>query len=161
MDPQAIIDNFSRNVTKHYFDMNGRVRRQEFWYFVLACVVVFIAAAIVDSILRIGILEIAVVLGLLLPVTGLGARRIQDTGGNGQVVWIWLLLNALSFLIAFVDAVLIFTTNYSLGMSIAHYGTVHWLLNLASLIAWIALVYMWAQPGTTGANQYGPDPRNP
>ena len=40
MDPQAIIENFRRNITEHYFDMNGRAAPQEFWFFILASFVV-------------------------------------------------------------------------------------------------------------------------
>ena len=28
MDPQAVVEVFRRNVTQHYFDMKGRVRRR-------------------------------------------------------------------------------------------------------------------------------------
>jgi len=39
-DPQDVIRVFQDTITNHYFDMNGRVRRRDFWYFVLGCVVV-------------------------------------------------------------------------------------------------------------------------
>ena len=41
---------FPDTVTQHYFDMNGRMGRERFWYFILAVVVVQIAAIIVQSI---------------------------------------------------------------------------------------------------------------
>ncbi len=50
MDLQAIFDNFRRTVTEHYFDMNGRVGRAQFWYFVLAEIVGAIIIAIVQSV---------------------------------------------------------------------------------------------------------------
>jgi uncharacterized membrane protein YhaH (DUF805 family) len=75
MDPKAIFDNFRRTVTEHYFDMNGRVGRSQFWYFVLANVVFAIAAAILQSVT---FLPLAAVynLAMLLPGAGMGARRL-------------------------------------------------------------------------------------
>ncbi|HSN38864.1 MAG TPA: DUF805 domain-containing protein [Burkholderiales bacterium] len=156
MDPQAIIDNFRRNVTEHYFDMNGRVRRQEFWYFVLASFVVFLGAAIIDGIIHTGLLTAVVGLGLLLPMAGLGARRLQDTGRNGQLVWIWVLLSAVNWVLALVLA--ISGPMGALGF-LYFFFTIGWLINLAQLVISIVLIYFWAQPGTVGPNQYGPDPK--
>jgi len=155
MDPKFIIDNFRRNVTEHYFDMQGRVRRPEFWYFVLACVVVFIGAAIIDGIARTGILAPLVGLALLLPMAGLGARRLQDTGRNGQLVWVWVILSAINRVIALL-----------LGLSgpfgaigfLWFFFSIGWLLSLAELAIAIVLIYFWAQPTAAGANQYGPEP---
>ena len=156
MDPQAIIDNFRRNVTEHYFDMNGRVRRQEFWYFVLACFVVFLGAAIIDGIIHTGLLTAVVGLGLLLPMAGLGARRLQDIGRNGQLVWIWVLLSAINWVLALI--LVISGPMGALGF-LYFFFTIGWLINLAQLVISIVLIYFWAQPGTVGSNQYGPDPK--
>jgi uncharacterized membrane protein YhaH (DUF805 family) len=156
MDPQVIIENFRRNVTEHYFDMAGRVRRQEFWYFILACFVVFIAAAIIDGIIHTGLLSAVVGLGLLLPMAGLGARRLQDTSKSGQLVWIWVILAALNWIMA-----LMFVISGPIGAMgfLLFFFSIGWLINLAELVISIVLIYLWAQPGTVGANQYGPDPK--
>ena len=156
MEPQAIIESFRRNVTAHYFDMQGRVRRQEFWYFILACVVVFIAAAILDAVIRSGLIVAVVRLALLLPIAGLGARRLQDTGRNGSLVWIWVVLAAINAVIA-----LLLSLSGPLGALgfLWFFFSVGWLLSLAELVIAIVLIYFWAQPGTPGPNQYGPDPK--
>ena len=39
------------------------------------------------------------------------------------------------------------------------WGSIAVLLNLVALIALVALIYFWVQPGTVGPNQYGPDPK--
>ena len=156
MDPQAIIENFRRNVTEHYFDMNGRVRRQEFWYFVLACFVVFLGAAIIDAIIHTGLLTAVIGLALLLPMAGLGARRLQDTGRNGQLVWIYVILAAVNWIMALV--LVISGPMGALGF-LYFFFTIGWLINLAELVIAIVLIYLWAQPGTVGPNQYGPDPK--
>jgi uncharacterized membrane protein YhaH (DUF805 family) len=157
MEPQAIIDSFRRNVTEHYFDMQGRVRRQEFWYFILACVVVFIAAAILDAVIRSGLIVAVVRLALLLPIAGLGARRLQDTGRNGSLVWIWVVLAAINAVIA-----LLLSLSGPLGALgfLWFFFSIGWLLSLAELVIAIVLIYFWAQPGTPGPNQYGPDPKS-
>lgn len=157
MDPQAVIENFRRNVTEHYFDMQGRVRRQEFWYFVLACVVVFIVAAILDSIIHSSLIVAVVRLALLLPLAGLGARRLQDTGRNGSLVWIWVVL-------ALINSVILLLLSLSgpfgaLGF-LWFFFSIGWLLSLAELVIAVVLIYFWAQPGTIGPNQYGPDPKS-
>jgi len=156
MEPQAIIDSFRRNVTEHYFDMQGRVRRQEFWYFILACVVVFIIAAILDAVIRSGLIVAVVRLALLLPIAGLGARRLQDTGRNGSLVWIWVVLAAINAVIA-----LLLSLSGPLGALgfLWFFFSIGWLLSLAELVIAIVLIYFWAQPGTAGPNQYGPDPK--
>lgn len=156
MDPQAIIENFRRNVTEHYFDMNGRVRRQEFWYFVLACFVVFLAAAIIDGIIHTGLLTAVVGLALLLPMAGLGARRLQDTGKDGKLVWIYVVLAAINWIMALI--LVISGPMGALGF-LYFFFTIGWLINLAELVIAIVLIYLWAQPGTVGPNQYGPDPK--
>mgnify|MGYP001604394312 CR=1 FL=1 len=156
MDPQAIIENFRRNVTEHYFDMNGRVRRQEFWYFVLACFVVFLAAAIIDGIIRTGLLTAVVGLALLLPMAGLGARRLQDTGKDGKLVWIYVVLAAINWIMALI--LVISGPMGALGF-LYFFFTIGWLINLVVLGAAILLIYYWAQPGTAGANEFGPDPK--
>src|SRR5690348_687558 len=40
MDPKKIWEHFVQIISNHYFDMNGRMSRPDFWYFVLVCVCV-------------------------------------------------------------------------------------------------------------------------
>src|SRR5258708_1545055 len=106
MDPQAlaqtVLEIFRRNVTEHYFDMSGRVSRPEFWYFILGCFVASLAAAIIDAIARTGLLVSVVGLALLLPLAGIGARRLQDTGKPGSSVWIAIVPMAVNRVLAFL-----------------------------------------------------------
>ncbi len=89
MDVNALIDNFRRIVTQHYFDFEGRARRQDFWYFVLVYVVIAVVLGIVQSIVGLGsILTGLLSLALLLPNLGLAARRLHDIDKSG---W-WLLI---------------------------------------------------------------------
>jgi uncharacterized membrane protein YhaH (DUF805 family) len=156
MDPNAVIEVFRRNVTEHYFDLKGRVGRQEFWYFILATFVVYVAAAIVDAVIRTGLLVPLVALALLLPITGLGARRLQDIGRDGSLIWVWTISMAVMQLIGLLTAL-----SGPMGF-LYFFFTVGWLITLISLVALVvslALIYFWIQPGTAGANEYGPDPK--
>ncbi len=156
MEPQAVIDTFRHNLTNHYFDFKGRVSRQEFWYFVLACFIIFLAAAILDGIAHTGVLGAIVGLALLLPIAGLGARRLQDIGRNGQLVWIWVVLSAINRLIGLSLA--LSGPLGALGF-LYFFFSFGWLLGLAELVIAVVLIYFWVQPGTVGTNQYGPDPK--
>ena len=155
MDPNAVIEVFRRNLTEHYFDLKGRVVRQEFWYFVLATFVGYVAAAIVDAVIRTGLLVPLVALALLLPMTGLGARRLQDIGRDGSLIWVWTISVAVMQLIGLL-------TVLSGPMGFLYFffalGWLITLIGLASLAASVALIYFCIQPGTAGENAFGPAP---
>jgi uncharacterized membrane protein YhaH (DUF805 family) len=152
MDLNAIVENFRNTVTRHYFDMKGRVGRERFWYFVLACVVVQIGAAILQSVV---FLPLAALTGLalLLPMAGMGARRLQDTGRNGALVWLGVIPAALGQIFR-----LFFFGPFGIFGAVAYALTIGPLLGLAGLIAAIVLIYFWCQPGDAGANAYGAPP---
>jgi uncharacterized membrane protein YhaH (DUF805 family) len=150
MDLNAIVENFKDTLSNHYFDMKGRVGRERFWYFILAVVVVQVLAAIVQSMVWLLPVSALVSLALLLPVAGMGARRLQDTGRDGNLVWIGIIPAALSaFFRLFVFG------PFGIFGAVAYVFTVGPLLGLASLIAAIVLIYFWCQPGEAVANAYG------
>jgi len=153
MDVQAIFENFRRTVTEHYFDMNGRVGRAQFWYFALAYIVIAIGLAVVQVALFFLPLSALFGLAMLLPCAGMGARRLQDVGKNGQLIWVLLIP---SFLIQLVG-LLMWGPLGALGF-LAFYLTIGWLLNLVALVAAVAAIYFWCQPGDPGPNAYGPPP---
>jgi uncharacterized membrane protein YhaH (DUF805 family) len=152
MDLNAIVENFRTTVTRHYFDMAGRVGRERFWYFVLACVVVQIGAAILQSVVFLPIAALAG-LALLLPMAGMGARRLQDTGRNGNLVWLAVIPAALGQLVQ-----LFFFGPFGIFGAVVYALTVGPLLGMAGFIAAIVLIYFWCQPGDAGSNAYGPPP---
>jgi uncharacterized membrane protein YhaH (DUF805 family) len=157
MDPQAIFENFRRTVTEHYFDMNGRVGRAQFWYFVLANFVFAIAAAILQGVTFLPLLALYN-LAMLLPAAGMGARRLQDTGRDGKLVWIFIIAALVSQIAAAVSVMSAWTMGVFgflyFGPMLALMG----LLNLALLVVMVVLIYFWCQPGDPGPNAYGPPP---
>jgi uncharacterized membrane protein YhaH (DUF805 family) len=68
-----------------YADFNGRAARPEFWWFMLAQIVVLLIAGMIS-----GLLEALVSLGLLLPGLAVGARRLHDIGKSGWLQLLWL-----------------------------------------------------------------------
>jgi uncharacterized membrane protein YhaH (DUF805 family) len=154
MDPHAIFDNYRRAVTQHYFDMSGRVGRPEFWYFVLANFVIAIIAAILQRVTFLPLLAIYN-LAMLLPTAGMGARRLQDTGRDGRLIWVFIIAGFISQLISAM-AMMSFLM---LGLlSVLLFGPLVMLINLVFLVACIALIYFCCQPGDSGSNAYGPPP---
>ena len=153
MDPQAIFDNYKRIITERYFDMSGRVGRPEFWYFVLANVVAAVVASIVGAILHVP-LGVLYNLAILLPATSLGARRLQDIGRNGQLVWVLFFLVALSQILTLITVMSFF----AVGFFALTLLPMLWLIHIATLIMALVLIYFWCQPGDAGDNMYGPPP---
>ena len=82
-------ENFINVVKNHYVDFNGRVRRKEYWSFILVYLIISVVLGVVDQILgKLGFLGFLFSLALLLPSLGLLVRRLHDTGKSG---W-WILL---------------------------------------------------------------------
>jgi uncharacterized membrane protein YhaH (DUF805 family) len=154
MDLQAVFDNFVRIVRDHYFDLHGRVGRAEFWYFVLAYVVLELLASILGGITGLP-LALLYNLGLLLPAAGMGARRLQDSGRDGRLVWIPVIGGF---------AVQVYSAMAAVGFwlmgwfSWVLFGPLLGIIGLAVAISWVVLIYFWIQPGEPGDNRYGPPP---
>lgn len=68
-----------------YADFNGRAARPEFWWFILAQVILNVVASMI-----LPILGMLISLGLLAPTLAAGSRRLHDIGKSG-----WLQLVAL------------------------------------------------------------------
>ncbi len=85
-----IINNYIE-VLKKYTVFDGRAGRPEFWWFQLVHFAISIALAILVATTSdiLGILQGIYGLGVLLPVLGVGARRLHDTGRSG---WFQLML---------------------------------------------------------------------
>jgi uncharacterized membrane protein YhaH (DUF805 family) len=155
MDPQAIFENFRRTITDHYFDMNGRVGRAQFWYFILASLVIAIVVAILQSLTFLPLVLIYN-LAILLPACSIGARRLQDTGRDGRLVLIFLIASFAWTVAALVGLV----SSFFLGgfLSFLLFGWFAWLLHVVLVITGLALLWFWCQPGDPGPNAYGPPP---
>ena len=151
-DVNKAIKYFQDVVTNHYSDFNGRVSRKDYWTYIAVYFVAMIGVAIVQSVVGLGILAM-LQLALLLPNAGLTARRLQDTGKPGSLVWILLIpvliLNLVSFLFAMTFGVF--------GLLLIFIPLLP-LIGLIALAAGVYMIYLCIQPGTPGSNQFGPEP---
>jgi len=155
MDFNKLWANFMDTVQNHYMDFAGRMGRAQFWYYILVVVVIAVVAGILGSLVGTTLVSAVVSLGLLLPNAGMAARRMQDTGRSGQLVWIWVIVGA----IYGVMSLLIGLTGPLGALAfLAFFFTIGWLINLAMLVVSIIIIYFCAQPGQPEANAYGPPP---
>jgi uncharacterized membrane protein YhaH (DUF805 family) len=155
MDFNKLWANFMDTVQNHYMDFNGRVPRAQFWYYILVAVVIGVAAGIVGGLVGTTLLSAVVSLGLLLPNAGMAARRMQDTGRSGQLVWVWVIVGGLYGIMSLLIGL---TGPFGAMAFLAFFFTIGWLINLAMLVVSIIIIYFCAQPGQAEANAYGPPP---
>lgn len=88
---QAVSSVFSK-----YATFSGRARRSEFWYWVLFVVLLSVVASVLDSVLKLKVVEgspygwitLIVSLALIIPGIAVTVRRLHDTDRSG---W-WYLL---------------------------------------------------------------------
>ena len=153
VDVNKLWQNFVDTITNHYFDFDGRVSRARFWYYILVVFAIGVIVAIVASITT-HLLSTVYSLALLLPNLGMTVRRLHDTDRPG--IWVLLgLVPAALFILFGLFAVL----GGLLGFLLFLFAFVY-VLWFVSLIALAVLIYLCAQPGTPGPNQYGPPPHD-
>lgn len=148
-----------------YTSFDGRINRKPFW---IACLIMVAAAILLSIVIVMPLSAASPTLGalaslilslvLLYPATALGVKRLHDRGRSGRLMIVFLAPG----LILRVGDLLGLTGSQQLiaGQSIYLPNTLGWLLNLVALAVGIwALVTLGFLAGTSGTNQYGPDPR--
>jgi len=155
LDINQLWKNFVDTVTKHYMDFDGRVRRTQFWHYILVYFVVGLGVSIVGGILVMPGLRSLYGLALLVPTLGITARRLHDIDKPTSWVLILAIPFALEILLGVLALVSVFL--FPIFFLVAGLAT---LISLLMLVALVVLIYFCAQPGTVGPNQYGPDPKS-
>jgi len=151
-DAAKAVNYFQKQVTEHYADFSGRVSRRDFWTYVAVYVGIAIIAAVLQGIIGLGLLSLIQLL-LLLPSAGMTARRLQDTGRNGSLVWILMIPVLISSVVTFLTAIsFVFVSLFLILLPLMG------IVVLISLAAAIYLIYLCIQPGTPGPNAFGPQP---
>ena len=123
---------------KRYADFGGRSRRKEFWSYVLLWMVAYLVLMYLDAALGLG--------GSATGYAEGGSVGFNMTGG------------LLSILFALGTIV----PNLAVSVRRLHdVGKSGWMLlvGLIPLFGWIYLLFLYVQPGMTGPNAYGPDPK--
>ena len=73
----------------NYANFKGRARRKEYWYFYLACFMLYLGGAFIDYMIGTdGIVAGLIALALLIPNIAVGVRRLHDVNKSG---W-WMLI---------------------------------------------------------------------
>lgn len=91
-----MIEWYKKVVLENYANFNGRARRAEYWWFVLANIIVSIVLQIVDGIIGLPIFGGLYGLAVLIPTIAVGVRRLHDVDKSG-----WFLLLAFIPLVNF------------------------------------------------------------
>ena len=153
-DTNKAIAYFRNIVTEHYADFSGRVSRKDFWTFAAVTFAIAIVVRVLSFSLGIGFgLSYLLQLALILPSAGMTARRLQDTGKNGSLVWILMI----PVLILQLVGLFTFMTIGVFGLMLV-IAPIMFLITPFTLAASLFLIYLCIQPGTPGSNQYGPEP---
>ena len=162
MNPNSMTPvDWAKRPLQKYVDFTGRAPRAEYWWYVLAIIVLSIVARIIDNILGMNVvgtygpLSLIVMLGLLVPNLAVSVRRLHDTNRSG---W-WILLPIIPYCAAFLfggAAMMGAASGSSAGM-MAGAGLAGIFLLIGFVCAIVLLVFM-CLPSTPGENRYGRNP---
>jgi len=152
-----------------WLSLQGRVSRKTFWlYFIVPIYVVALIAAVLDGVTGAapthviaeavrstfgetylsmsafaGPISNFAILVYLWPTTAGVVKRLHDLGLSG---WLWPVYAALA---CACWGVFLMSPDSALGVALAV---------LAGLLGLVFSVYVYLMPGTSGPNEYGPDP---
>jgi uncharacterized membrane protein YhaH (DUF805 family) len=110
MQTNSIWGNWKSVVVDNYANPTGRARRAEFWYFVLANLVIAIILGALSSLLGLPLignqplLVSIYALAILIPNICVQIRRLHDSGKSGW--WLLLLLTVIGAIVLIVFYVL-------------------------------------------------------
>jgi uncharacterized membrane protein YhaH (DUF805 family) len=147
-----MLDALREILTRHYFDLGGRMGRRDFWLFVRDAIVltamVWLGTFLLSQTAHrltpaMNMLFSLVTLALLPPLAGAGARRLRDVGQNGLLVWTLILALAVEQLSQLLARAPFMVPNF-----VYFYWTYLNLLNMFIGIALVALISFWMEPGT-------------
>lgn len=93
-----MIDWYKKVVFENYANFNGRARRSEYWWFILANMILAIVAMVIDNVAGItfgqipyGPVYVLYALALFLPGLAVSVRRLHDVGKSGWFYFIALI----------------------------------------------------------------------
>lgn len=139
-------------LTEKYASFGGRARRPEYWWFVLA----YVIGAVIVALIGVRVLYLVYLLGLIVPLTAVGFRRLQDTGRPGWYILIPTALGILGSLLTPSAPVV----EDGQVMSMPDMGSMGLLavLGLVQLVLAVLFLYWLTRPSQPETNAYGPPP---
>ena len=169
--PMMTLPEAVKQVLKKYADFSGRATRAEYWWWVLATLIVGMAIGSVDAFIA-SIVDkewisspLATIfnLAILLPNLAVSARRLHDIGKSGWWLLVWFVLVVIGWIPVVVGLILLLVGGALKGQFDAGsfvpliIGGAITLLLALGLLLWIIL---WmVRQGQGGPNRFGPDPR--
>ena len=129
---------------KNYANFKGRATVPEFWWYVLANVIVSIVIGILSSKLQ-SIYSLAV----LFPSLAIGARRLHDIGKSERLLLL-LAPSVLAMAISILAALFVFFSPFVAAALFGFAG----ILGLIQLGCLVPLVYWWVQPTNEQGDKY-------
>jgi uncharacterized membrane protein YhaH (DUF805 family) len=155
-----------------YAVFSGRATRSEYWWFVLAVILVGIVLAIIDSIIfgvdpetgkASGILNPLFQLAMLLPMLAAGWRRLHDTGRPGWYLLLPMALNVVTMIMLFTGIAVFSVLERGvddpdvLRGPAEFLGVTGVLVVLAlQLVLTVLMIWWLTRPSEEGTNKYGP-----
>lgn len=157
-----------KSVFMKYATFKGRARRSEYWYFILASIIISIVIGIIGLFMpAVGsILNMVFSLGILLPSLAVLTRRLHDVGKSGwYVVWPYVLLTITlgcifagigmdNLAMAATRPEAIDANQMNIPLLMVGLG-----FYLVTLIYGIYLLILTCRDSQLGTNQYGENPK--
>ena len=148
------VDWAKRPIMEKYADFSGRAPRAEYWWYILAIVIVTLVLSIIESMLGLkgmvlgiyGPLTALFMLATIVPSIAAATRRLHDTNRSG---WLQLVAWAPYAILLLIRL----GTDGGFG-SLALAG----IIGFVAMACAIVLIVFLALPSTPGGNRFGPNP---
>lgn len=137
-------------LTRKYATFSGRASRSEYWWFMLAYLLAGMAVGFLGP-----QVQLVYVLAMICPLAAAGARRLQDTGRAGALIFLPL---GLALFVAWIAPGA--PASGTPGVQPVQTGWVMLTFVLMLVQLLIACVFLWwlTRPSDDGPNPYGPPP---
>ena len=136
-------------------DMYGRSRRSEFWWAMLAFVLIYVFLEKFIEVIDVPVVLPFITIPLLLAIAPIMIRRMHDIGKEPLLVYIFLGA-------VMVNQILLIVAHLSKSMStIRTMMDISKFLSIAILIVLFVLIWFWCEDSQKGGNRYGKAPKYP
>lgn len=159
-----MIEWYKKVVFENYATFSGRARRSEYWYFILANIIIGVLLNLIDSILGLkvgnsnsGILNGFYNLAVFVPSLAVSVRRLHDIGKSGKLLLLFYGIMIISVIIMTISGFsVIMSGNFSVGsLGLAFFVP---LLVIIGMSIWLLILF--CTEGEQGSNKYGPNPKD-
>ncbi|MGM8361015.1 DUF805 domain-containing protein [Flavobacterium sp. ARAG 55.4] len=159
-----MIEWYKKVIFENYANFSGRARRSEYWYFILANVIIGTILSVLDNVLGFklgssnsGVLGSLYNLAVFVPGLAVSVRRLHDIGKSGKLLLLFYGIIFISVIVMVVSGFSVFMSgNFSMSsLGVAFFAP---LLVVLAMSIWMLVLY--CTEGDQGPNKYGSDPKN-